>query len=432
MVGFPAGWPRRQRDRNVHDTASPLAVIMSRGGPGSGENDANKRRTDLGMIPSAKEPARDDLSRDTYCILGVPIDAIEMGAVLRSIEAAAANGAPFTISTPNLNFLVQSRTDAEFRESLLISDLCPTDGMPIVWIARLIGVPIKNRIAGSDIFEALRLRADSARALKIFLFGSTDGVAGAASSRLNSGPASLSCVGWICPGFGDVDELSQDHFIDKINASKADFLVASLGAKKGQLWLQRNLGRLRIPVRAHLGATINFQAGTVRRAPRALQKMGLEWLWRIKEEPHLWKRYWLDGLVLFRLMLTRVLPLAISAWLLRRRCGRHGHDLVIGETHESKCVTLSLRGYAIDAHMDTTIPCFRDAVAAKKDVAIDFSETWAADSRFFGLLLMLRKQLRGEKFELTLRGISPRLARLFRLHGLGYMLPLGDPHVHYV
>jgi N-acetylglucosaminyldiphosphoundecaprenol N-acetyl-beta-D-mannosaminyltransferase len=74
----------------------------------------------------------DDLSRQVYCILGMPIDAIEMPAVLQRIETAAADAAPFVISTPNLNFLVNSQSDPEFRESLLLSDLCPADGRPIV------------------------------------------------------------------------------------------------------------------------------------------------------------------------------------------------------------------------------------------------------------------------------------------------------------
>src|SRR5262245_11078841 len=95
-----------------------------------------------------------DFGRDVYCVLGMPIDAIDMATVLHRIEAAAASRAPFLISTPNLNFLVNSRSDPEFRESLLDSDLCPADGMPIVWIAWLTGVPIKERISGSDIFEA--------------------------------------------------------------------------------------------------------------------------------------------------------------------------------------------------------------------------------------------------------------------------------------
>ena len=102
------------------------------------------------------------------------------------------------------------------------------------------------------------------------------------------------------------------HIIDKVNASEADFLAASLGARKGQLWLHRNHRRLTIPIRAHLGAVINFQAGTVKRAPTWLRACGLEWLWRIKEEPHLWRRYAHDGWVLLGLIFTRVVPLAVA------------------------------------------------------------------------------------------------------------------------
>jgi len=105
----------------------------------------------------------------------------------------------------------------------------------------------------------------------------------------------LRCVGAIEPGFGTVEQMSQDHIIEEVNASEADFLAVSLGAKKGQLWLHRNYHRLTIPVRSHLGAVINFQAGTVKRAPPRLRAWGLERLWRIKEEPHLWRRYAHDG-----------------------------------------------------------------------------------------------------------------------------------------
>ena len=109
----------------------------------------------------------DELERNVYCVLGLPIDALDMPTILRHIEAAAASHTPFLISTPNLNFLVQSRSDAEFRETVLDSDLCPADGMPIVWIARLIGVPIKQRVSGSDIFDALKMPDRHGRRLKL-------------------------------------------------------------------------------------------------------------------------------------------------------------------------------------------------------------------------------------------------------------------------
>jgi len=364
----------------------------------------------------------DDLSREVYCILGMPIDAIEMPAVMQSIEMAAASAVPFVISTPNVNFLVNAQNDAEFRESLLLSDLCPADGMPIVWIARLMGIPIKNRIAGSDIFEALKVRTRPEGPLKVFLFGAKDSVVEAAARTLNL-TTGLSCVGWICPSWGDVDELSQKEFIDKINSSNADFLVATLGAIKGQLWLHRNHHRLRIPLRSHLGATIHFQAGTVKRAPYTFQKLGLEWLWRIKEEPYLWKRYFHDGRVLLHLLLTRVLPLAISARLLQRRYERSAHDLVIKQTYGDNFVTLSLSGFAIGCHVDKVVTYFKVAMTTRKQIVIDFSETRAVDARFLGFLLMLRKQLKAQNTVPRFVGISRRLERMFRLNGCGYLLP---------
>src|ERR1700750_660926 len=108
----------------------------------------------------------DDLTRKVYGILGIPIDAVDMATVLHKVRAAAAISAPFLISTPNLNFVVASLSDEEFRLSLLMSDLCVADGMPIVVIAGLLGIPIRERIAGSDIFEALKSPQTPVRLLK--------------------------------------------------------------------------------------------------------------------------------------------------------------------------------------------------------------------------------------------------------------------------
>ena len=184
--------------------------------------------------------------------------------------------------------------------------------------------------------------------------------------------------------------------------------MATLGSNKGQLWLRRNHHRLRIPMRTSLGATINFQAGTVKRAPYTIQKLGLEWLWRIKEEPYLWRRYLHDGSMLLNLLLTCVLPLAIELRSQRRRCQRSGNDLVLEQTHGTDCITLSCSGSATACNVDEAIACFGNAVATKKQIVIDFSGTCAIDARFLGLLLMLRKQLEGpERGPTIYRHLSP-------------------------
>jgi N-acetylglucosaminyldiphosphoundecaprenol N-acetyl-beta-D-mannosaminyltransferase len=365
----------------------------------------------------------DDLARNVYCVLGMPIDAIDMSAALRRIEAAVDGGTPLLISTPNLNFLVNSRSDQQFRESLLDSDLCPADGMPIVWIARLMGIPIKERIAGSDIFQALKRTARRGRRLKVFLFGGAKGVALAAARTLNVEYTGLRCVGSINPGVGAVDEMSRDDMIDTMNSSGADFLAVSLGAKKGQLWLQRNHKRLRIPVRAHLGATINFQAGTIKRAPASVRACGLEWLWRIKEEPYLWRRYWHDGRMLLWLLLTRVLPLAIASRLHRFRAKYRPQNLLIRTTLDDETVIIRLSGAATERHIAKAISCFRKGLAGReKAIIIDLSDIRVIDARFLGLLLVVRKQLKRHGAGMKFIGVSRPIARMFRLNELGFLL----------
>jgi N-acetylglucosaminyldiphosphoundecaprenol N-acetyl-beta-D-mannosaminyltransferase len=366
--------------------------------------------------------AGDDLSRNVYCVLGMPMDVGGMPSAVCNIETAAANRTPLFISTLNLNFLVNIQSDPNFRESLLQSDLCTADGMPIVWIARLLGVPIRSRIAGSDIFDTLKAEHNLAMPLKVFLFGGPEGVAAAACRALNAEPSGLCCVGSHYPGFGSVDGMSGDDVINKINSTDADFLVVSLGAKNGQSWLRRNQYRLLVPVRAHLGAVINFQAGTIKRAPRAMRRLGLEWLWRIKEEPYLWRRYWNDGRLLLRLLLTRVLPLAVWMGWLQLRYRRHGQDFVIRRVVSDASITICLSGSATARHVDKVIPALRDAIATKKLVVIDFLDTRAVDARFLGLLLMLRKKLSANGASPTFIGLSPRLERIFLLYGLGFLL----------
>ena len=295
--------------------------------------------------------------------------------------------------------------------------------MPIVWIARLIGVPIKQRVSGSDIFEALKLSDRCEHRLKVFLFGGAEGVAAEAARTLNAVPFGLSCVGALYPGLGSVDEMSQDRMIDKVNASDADFLAVSLGARKGQLWLHRNHRRLTIPVRVHLGAAINFQAGTVKRAPRWLRSCGLEWLWRIKEEPHLWRRYAHDGWALSGLIFTRVLPLALANRWSRFKSRRWPQDLSIRTAPNHDSVTIDLRGDATERHVAPAIAGFRETLTGTyKGVVIDLSRTRVIDGRFFGLLLMLRKRLKGQGTQLTFVGVSPAMKRIFRRNELGSLL----------
>ncbi len=341
----------------------------------------------------------DDLSREVFGVLGMPLDALDLKAVLRHIDLSVDARAPFLLSTPNVNFLMMSRSDEEFRESLLMSDFCPVDGMPLVWIARLLGIPIRERVSGSDIFDALRSRGASDRRLSVFLFGGAEGVAENLRHTLNVEEGGLACVGVLNPGFGSISEISSDSILQSINSSKAALLTVFLSAKKAQGWLLRNHDRLEVPFRAQFGATINWQAGSVKRAPRWVQRLGFEWLWRVKEgfewlwrvkeEPYLWRRYWNDGLGLLSVVLTCVLPLSVRNLL--NRLTEPGGILTIDRKDGQHSVVIKLSGPATSRHTHSAIDCFRSALEAQKTIVIDVSNIRMIDPRFFGLLLMVRK-----------------------------------------
>lgn len=383
-------------------------------------NESSLTKFEIDSAVDLSQP--DDLTREVYGVMGVPVDVSDMETALRRVDAAAGRAEPFHISTINLNWLIISQSDEKFREFLTISDLSTADSITVVWLARLLGAPIKHRVTGADIFEALKSMRNSTNPLKVFLLGGPEGVAAKAHRNLNAEVDGIDCTGSLFPGFGTVNEMSTTSIIDAINSSNADFLVASLGAKKGQAWLRQNQDRIQTPIRAHLGATLNFQAGTIKRAPVRLQKWGLEWLWRIKEEPHLWRRYWHDGTVLLQFLITRIVPLIILSKWHRLRSERKVKDLRIERSEDDKSVILSIKGFATGPNAGKAARYFQDAVTAAKDVIINFSGTRLIDARFIGLLLMLDKQLKSQQHRLTLTGTSPQIEKLFYLSGFKFLL----------
>jgi N-acetylglucosaminyldiphosphoundecaprenol N-acetyl-beta-D-mannosaminyltransferase len=382
-------------------------------------------------VPSLATAVSDDLDREVYCLQGFPVDAISMQEAVPRLLAAMRPKSTYMISTPNLNFLTLSQSNAEFRESLWQSDLCPPDGMPLIGIARLLGIPLKERVAGSDIFEALVARKIPSEPIRVFLFGGADGIAAAAAEALNKAPGSVECVGWLNPGFGSLEDMSHPHIIDEINASEADFLLVALGAAKGQAWLKINHHKIRIPVRSHLGATMAFLAGTVKRAPPVVRKLGLEWLWRIKEEPYLWKRYAKDAVTLSALLMTRVLPLALIGLLVRRRRTATGQEPRILVTLAAQGAKVSVHGHICADNVPALKATFRRTISCANHLDIDLSSLASIDARSVGLMMMVRKQMLGKRGSVLLSGASTRIRLLFWLHGASDLLRLTTCREHF-
>lgn len=271
------------------------------------------------VVPATDERPALDLGRDVHALLGVVFDRVDLERATAQLRRCVAERRRCFLSTPNVNFIAAATRDPAFRGSVLRSDLSVADGFPIVRAARWMAIDLPGRVAGADLFERLQAggRSASQPPIRLYLFGGPPGVGARAAQRINAQAGGFECVGHDEGGFGDVEAMSTPEILARINASGADFVLVALGAKKGQAWIERNRAALAAPVISHLGAVINFAAGSVSRAPSWLQSLGGEWLWRIAQEPQLWRRYWDDGRLLLSTVVTRLLP-----WSLRRAVGR--------------------------------------------------------------------------------------------------------------
>ena len=361
-----------------------------------------------------------DFQRPVHAVLGLPFDAVDASRAEALLRAAVSEQRRCFLSTPNLNFAVACLDDAAFRDSVLQSDLCVADGWPVVAIARLLGSGPRFRVTGSGLFECLR--ASPLRPpMRVFFFGGPPGAAEAACKALNAEADGACCVGFDAAGFGNTEQMSSAPTLSRINASGADFVVVALGARKGQAWISRNRALLEAPLVSHLGAVVNFVAGTVRRAPQWVQQCRLEWLWRIAQEPALLGRYVADGRALVRVLWRDVLPLA---WHLRRHApaAQELEAATITIEQEGERARLLLRGAWTAANLLPRRAALQRLVAAGHSVAVDLSAASHLDTAALGLLMLLHGWNREQGFNWTVERVSPQLRVAFAHAHADYLL----------
>jgi N-acetylglucosaminyldiphosphoundecaprenol N-acetyl-beta-D-mannosaminyltransferase len=227
-------------------------------------------------------------------ILGVPLDPVTADEALARIAAMVESRRPHYIVTPNVDFLVQARTNPALHRILCEADLVLCDGQPLVWASRWLGNPLPERVAGSDL--APRLMAQAAqKGHRVFLLGATPEANEAAANRLEASYPNLQLAGHYAPPFSPLAEMDHEAIVCRIRAAEPDILLVSFGCPKQEQWIAMHHHALDVPVCIGMGATIDFLAGHVRRAPAWMQRSGLEWTYRLLQEPRrLYRRYATD------------------------------------------------------------------------------------------------------------------------------------------
>ena len=228
-------------------------------------------------------------------------------AVEKILHLVQKADSPQHVCTGNLDHLALLREDAEFRAIYSSAALVLADGMPIVWLSRLRPdtTNLAERVAGSDLLMEL-CRASAWTGLRLFFLGGYPGAAEAAKLTLEARFPGVQICGTYCPPketFETPDE--QEKIAQILRATNPDVLLVGLGAPKQEKWIARHKMQLSVPVSIGVGGSFEMAAGMVMRAPRLIQRTGMEWAWRLLQDPkRLYARYFGRDLPLLIQLLT--------------------------------------------------------------------------------------------------------------------------------
>ena len=220
-------------------------------------------------------------------------DDVTIGeATDRIVELAKLRDKPRFVCTGNLDHLAMAAADSEFKAAYHAADLVVADGAPVVWLAKLGGTPLKERVAGSDLFWTLG-EASAISGVTLFFLGGVEGAADSAKAVLEKRYPGTKIVGTYCPPFktfGTQEE--QDKIRDEVKKAKPDILLVAFGAPKQEKWIAANKDRLGVPIAIGVGGSFEMASGILKRAPVWMQRFGLEWAYRFAQQPRrLFDRY---------------------------------------------------------------------------------------------------------------------------------------------
>jgi exopolysaccharide biosynthesis WecB/TagA/CpsF family protein len=231
-------------------------------------------------------------------IVNVDIDNFSLRELLEKLQSGV-------VFTPNVDHLIKLQKDIDFFKIYNECDYKICDSQMLLYASNFLGTPIKEKISGSDLLPAFYKYHKYNEEIKIFLLGASEGVAFNAQNKINATVGRKIVVGSYSPPFGfENDEQECQKILNIINNSDATVLVVGLGAPKQEKWISKYKDKLLyIRIFMALGASIDFEAGNIKRAPKWMSQVGLEWVFRLLSEPRrLWKRYLIDDIPFFLLI----------------------------------------------------------------------------------------------------------------------------------
>ncbi|MEI6781931.1 MAG: WecB/TagA/CpsF family glycosyltransferase [Verrucomicrobiota bacterium] len=352
-------------------------------------------------------------------ILGVPFDQVTAAQTLHVFGQMIASGRPHCVATANVDFVVQALADIELQRILADADLVLCDGMPLVQASRLLGNPLPERVAGADLVPQLLAEAER-RGWRVYFLGGTEASIARAAENVRKQHPQLQLVGSYSPPFKPLLEMDHDDIVRRVRDARPDILLVAFGCPKQEKWINMQFRQTGVPVSIGVGATIDFLGGSVLRAPLWMQRTGLEWLFRLLQEPRrLFRRYLTDFWVFGRAILRQW-------WHL------HGIRRHAGRNTPATCETIAGGVCAVvraAEHLNTPTvhqhqELWTHLAESEAHAVIDLSQVRFIDSTGVGLLVRLQKQFRAEGRQLVLAAPTKPVLRALALMRLTEFLPM--------
>jgi N-acetylglucosaminyldiphosphoundecaprenol N-acetyl-beta-D-mannosaminyltransferase len=234
-------------------------------------------------------------------LMGCSIDNLSMEETLQTIEGFIHTGKPHQHVVVNVDKLVKASRDPELRQIINDCALINVDGMPVVWASRLLGKPLKERVAGVDLFEALMRRAGE-KGWRVFLLGAREEVVSKVAATYQHKYPRLVLAGYR-NGYWK-GEAEEQKVVEQIRDARPDLLFVAISSPKKEQFLGRYQAEMKIPFAMGVGGTFDVAIGHVKRAPVWMQKSGLEWFYRFLQEPRrMFRRYFIEDMAFVWLLL---------------------------------------------------------------------------------------------------------------------------------
>jgi len=342
----------------------------------------------------------------TVAVLGIPFHNVTMDETVALIEEQIREGGFHQVATANVDFLKNAMQDSELRNILCSCDMVVPDGMPVVWMSRLIGRPLKERVSGIDLVERLA-DVSARRGYGIFLLGASEASSQRAAKVLRQRYPELRIVGRYSPEPRPLDKMDHEEILRRIEEAEPEILLVAFGNPKQEEWIAMHRDRLRVPVCIGVGGSLDMLSGTMHRAPRWMQRSGLEWLHRTFQEPkRLAVRYMKDAYCLIR-----HLPGYIAATATQPKHG-NAPSIVVQQVGNTKLI--SMIGDLTGAALEEFNACSRDACTEGMNIVLDMSQTGYMGPESLGSLIYLESRMRRRREQLWLAELPSHLGRVLR------------------